>query len=124
MRRLLISALALTLFVTGGSSDAQAVPGVFHPDLLRALDTLDHAQGPEAYAAIDRIWSLWDRAEAGQIEEALLGASESKKLGADAQAYAGVLAAFARARRGDQKGANHRVRALGYVGRLSEGGQL
>jgi tetratricopeptide (TPR) repeat protein len=115
MRRLLISALALTLFVTGESNVARAVPGVFHPDLLRALDTLDHAQGPEAYAAIDRIWSLWDRAEAGQIEEALLSASESKKLGADTRAYAGVLAAFARARRGDQKAATERVRGLGYV---------
>lgn len=115
VRRLLISVLSLGLFLSGVSSDAQAVPGVFHPDLLKALDTLDHAQGPEAYAAIDRLWSLWDRAEAAQIEEALLGASQSAKLNADARAYAGMLAAFARARRGDQKAATQRVRELGYV---------
>jgi tetratricopeptide (TPR) repeat protein len=115
MRRFLISLLAFTLFATAAGSDAQAVPGVFHPDLMRALDALDHAQGPEAYGAVDRIWSLWDRAEAAQIEEALLGASENKKLGPDARAYAGVLSAFARARRGDQKAATEHIRALGYV---------
>lgn len=113
-RRLLISALVCVL-VAGASSKARAVPSVFHPELLRALDALDRAAGPEAYAALDRIWSLWDRAEAGQIEEALRGASESKQLTADTRAYAGVLAAFARGRRGDQKAATARIRALGYV---------
>ena len=111
----MISVLAFSLLLATAGSDAQAVPGVFHPDLLRALDSLDHAEGPEAYTALDRIWSLWDRAEASQIEEALLSASESKKLGPDARAYGGVLAAFARARRGDQKAATERVRALGYI---------
>jgi transglutaminase-like putative cysteine protease/Tfp pilus assembly protein PilF len=115
MRRFLISVLALCLLVTGTGQDAGAVPGVFHPDLLRALGSLDHAEGPEAYGAVDKIWSLWDRAEASQIEEALLAASENKQLSPDARAYAGVLAAFARARRGDQKAATERVRALGYV---------
>src|SRR5258705_3752460 len=115
MRRFLISVLALALLIAGAISEAGAVPGVFHPELLRSFDKLDHAEGPEAYGALDRIWSLWDRAEAVQIEEALLGASASKKLGADTRAYAGVLAAFARARRGDQKAATERIRALGYV---------
>jgi tetratricopeptide (TPR) repeat protein/transglutaminase-like putative cysteine protease len=107
------TALAVTL---GVGREAQAVPSVFHPELLRALDTLDHAQGPEAYAAIDRIWTLWDRADAVHVEEALLEASRSDKLGADARAYAAVLAAFARARRGDQKAATLRVKELGYIG--------
>ncbi len=118
MRRFLISlfgATALVAAAIGLPSDAGAVPSVFHPDLLRALDTLDRAEGPEAYASIDRIWGLWDRADAGHIEEALLGASTNQKLGADARTYAGVLASFARARRGDQKAATDRVRSLGYV---------
>jgi len=119
MRRFLISGLgavlALALLLAGTGSEAQAVAGVFHPELLRALDTLDHAQGPETYGAVDRIWSLWDRADAAQIEEALLGAADNKKLSADARAYAAVLAAFARARRGDQKAATEHVRALGYL---------
>jgi cellulose synthase operon protein C len=118
MRRFLISlscAAALGAAAVSLSTDAAAIPSVFHPDLLRALDTLDRAEGPEAYASIDRVWSLWDRADAGHIEEALLGAASSPKLGADARAYAGMLASFARARRGDQKAAKDKVRALGYV---------
>lgn len=118
MRRFLISALAsvaaLVLLVSG--TDAHAVASVFHPELLRTLDKLDRGQGPEAYGAVDRIWSLWDRADAAHIEEALLGAAENKKLSAEARSYAGVLAAFARARRGDQKAAAEHIRALGYVG--------
>src|SRR5258706_16346811 len=89
MRRFLISALALALLIAGAVSEAGAVPGVFHPELLRSLDTLYHAEGPEAYGALDRIWILWDRGEAGHSEEALLRASSSKKIGADARAYAG-----------------------------------
>jgi cellulose synthase operon protein C len=115
MRRLVISLVTAAAVAAGLGSDAHAVPSVFHPELMRALDTLDHAEGPEAYAAVDRIWTLWDRAEAGHIEEALIAASESKKLTPDVRAYAGVLGAFARARRGDQKTATDRVRALGYV---------
>jgi cellulose synthase operon protein C len=116
MRRFWISVLALTVLVTGTSSEAGAVASVFHPELLRALDTLDRGEGPEAYGAVDRIWGLWDRADAAHIEEALLGAAGNKKLSAEARAYAGVLAAFARARRGDQKAATEHIKALGYVG--------
>ena len=119
MRRFLVTALAsvlaLTLLVTGTGREARAVASVFHPELLRALEMLDHGQGPEAYGAVDRIWSLWDRADAAHVEEALLGAADNQKLSPDARAYAGVLAAFARARRGDQKAATERVKALGYV---------
>jgi len=109
----LASVLALGLLVSG--TNAHAVASVFHPELLSTLEKLDRGQGPEAYGAIDRIWSLWDRADAGHIEEALLGAAENKKLSADARAYAGVLAAFARARRGDQKAAAEQIKALGYL---------
>jgi tetratricopeptide (TPR) repeat protein len=116
MRRFWISVCAAAFAVAGFSGGASAAQGVFHPDLLRALDTLDRAEGPESYAAIDRIWSLWDRAEAQHVEEALLAAAENKKLGADSRTYAGMLSAFARARRGDQKAATDRIRSLGYVG--------
>jgi tetratricopeptide (TPR) repeat protein len=116
LRRFVISALAALSLSASAVSDAGAMPGVFHPELLRALEALDRAEGPEAYGAVDRIWSLWDRAEAEHVEEALIGASENQKLGADARSYAGVLSAFARARRGDQKAATERIRGLGYVG--------
>jgi tetratricopeptide (TPR) repeat protein/transglutaminase-like putative cysteine protease len=114
MWRFLIS-LALVALLTGSSTEAGAVASVFHPELLRALDQLDHAEGPETYGVVDRIWGLWDRADAQQIEEALRGAAANPKLGADARAYAGVLAAFARARRGDQKAAAEQIKGLGYI---------
>jgi tetratricopeptide (TPR) repeat protein/transglutaminase-like putative cysteine protease len=116
MRRFLVALVCVVSLVAGQSGQAQAVPSVFHPDLLKALEGLDRARGPEAYAAVDRIWSLWDRADAEQIEEALLASANNPKLGADARAYAGVLSAFARARRGDQKAATDKIRGLGYVG--------
>jgi tetratricopeptide (TPR) repeat protein len=115
MRRFFILLITALVVATSLGRQAHAVPSVFHPELLRALDALDRAQGPEAYAAVDRIWTLWDRADAAHVEEALLSASENKQLGADARAYAGVLASFARARRGDQKAATFRVKELGYV---------
>jgi tetratricopeptide (TPR) repeat protein/transglutaminase-like putative cysteine protease len=96
--------------------DAVAAAGVFHEDLLKALDNLDRAEGPEAYAALDRIWGLWDRADAQHVEESLLAASQSGKLNAETRAYAAVLSAFARARRGDHKAAGERIKQLGYVG--------
>ena len=103
MRRFLFKALAsvlaIALLVTGSGSEARAVASVFHPELLRALDALDKGEGPEAYGTVDRIWSLWDRADAAHIEEALLGAADNKKLSVEARAYAGMLASFARARR-------------------------
>jgi tetratricopeptide (TPR) repeat protein/transglutaminase-like putative cysteine protease len=119
MRRFLFTALAtaiaMALFVMGSSSEARAVASVFHPELLRALESLDKGEGPEAYGSVDRIWSLWDRADAAHIEEALLGAADNKKLSVEARAYAGMLASFARARRGDQKAAAEHIKALGYV---------
>ncbi|HYP87819.1 MAG TPA: hypothetical protein VEQ59_06690, partial [Polyangiaceae bacterium] len=115
MRRFFISLITAVVVAIGLGTDAHAVPSVFHPELLRALDSLDHAEGPEAYAAVDRIWTLWDRADAAHVEEALLGASQNAKLSADARAYAAVLASFARARRGDQKASTERVRELGYI---------
>jgi tetratricopeptide (TPR) repeat protein len=118
MRRFLISVLAAATVLTGANRQARGMPGVFHPDLVQATAKLDQARGPEAYAALDRIWGLWDRAEAEHIEETLLGAEADRRLGADTRAYAGVLSAFARARRGDQKAATDKIRGLGYVGSL------
>jgi hypothetical protein len=111
LRSFLILVLVAVVLVTGSTTDARAVASVFHPELLRALEVLDHGEGPEAYGAVDRIWSLWDRADPAHIEEALLGAAASKKLSAEARVYAGVLAAFARY--GSGKGAGLRQQLPG-----------
>ena len=52
MRRFLSSLLA-ALLLTSASPDVEAAAGVFHPELLRAMDTLDRAQGIGCIRQID-----------------------------------------------------------------------
>ncbi|HTQ03962.1 MAG TPA: DUF3857 domain-containing protein [Polyangiaceae bacterium] len=90
----------------------------FQADLATRQKELASARGPEAYAALRRIWSSWDRASPAQVEETLLGATEEKTLSAPVRVYAGVLAALARFRRGDVKAAHDEIAALGYIDRF------
>ncbi|HEY2409796.1 MAG TPA: DUF3857 domain-containing protein [Polyangiaceae bacterium] len=87
----------------------------FHRDLQRLTQDLDAARGPAGYGVLRRIWNTWDRADPTQVEEVLLRAKADKGLPAPERAYASVLAALARARRGDLKAARDQIRALGYV---------
>lgn len=104
---------ALTCF----APHARAAGGTFHPELVRAVAELDAAQGPHTYAALRRIWSSWDRADATHVEEALRAAAANPKLSPPARAYAATLAAYARTRRGDLEGAKREIAALGFVDR-------
>jgi tetratricopeptide (TPR) repeat protein/transglutaminase-like putative cysteine protease len=90
----------------------------YQADLAARRAELDRARGPEAYAALRRIWASWDRANPAQVEETLIGAMGSKALSAPAKSYAGVLAALARFRRGDAKAAREQIVSLGYVDRF------
>jgi transglutaminase-like putative cysteine protease/tetratricopeptide (TPR) repeat protein len=90
----------------------------FQADLAARQKELSSARGPEAYAALRRIWSSWDRASPAQVEETLLAATQTKALSEPERVYAGVLAALARFRRGDVKAAREEIRALGYVDRF------
>ncbi len=90
----------------------------FQADLAARQKELSSARGPEAYAALRRIWSSWDRASPAQVEETLLGAGQARTLSEPQRVYADVLAALARFRRGDVKAAREEIRALGYVDRF------
>jgi cellulose synthase operon protein C len=109
---LLVAALLSVAF------PARAQSLSYQADLAARRAELERARGPEAYAALRRIWASWDRANPAQVEEALIGASESKALSAPTRTYAGVLAALARFRRGDTKAARERIASLGYVDRF------
>ncbi len=87
----------------------------FHPDLLEAQQKLESARGPEVYAALRRIWATSSRADPSEVEDALARASHSRKLTPAARAYAELLVAYARSRRGDLAGAKARIAKLGYV---------
>jgi cellulose synthase operon protein C len=109
--------ITLALGLLASSPSARAEAGLFHPDLVRRAGEVESARGPEAYAAIRRVWSAWDRARPAHVEEALLGFSRNEKLEPPVRAYAATLAALARVRRGDLKSAATEIERLGYVDR-------
>jgi len=113
--KLRVVALALGFLAIAHGARAETAP--FHPDLEARIGELRTARGPEAYAAIRRIWSSWDRAKPLHVEEALALAAEDQKLAPPVRSYAAVLAAFSRVRRGDLKSAEAAITALGYVDR-------
>jgi cellulose synthase operon protein C len=106
--------LAAVLLCLAPRASAQSV---FHPELAKASARLHAAGGPEAYAALRRVWDTWDRADPAQVEEVLLAAEQDPRLAPPVRVYAGLLGAFARTRRGDLRAAREKIRALGYVDR-------
>lgn len=112
-----LGALMLLVCALLASSDAHALETVFHPALTEARAELAVARGPATYTALRRIWGTWDRAHPSHVEEALLAAERDPRLAPPARVYAGLLAAYARSRRGDLAAARSKVRALGYVDR-------
>jgi tetratricopeptide (TPR) repeat protein len=106
----------------GGSAQLPPDPPIdyqggafFHPDLERALAEWSRSSGGPAYTALRELWQTWDRADPAQVEEALHEASVDRRSPAPLRAYAELLVAYARLRRGDGKAAQTRIRALGYV---------
>ncbi|HWP09877.1 MAG TPA: DUF3857 domain-containing protein [Polyangiaceae bacterium] len=110
------SPLISAVLLAAGLASAQSPS--FHADLAKRQDELESARGPEAYAALRRIWSSWDRASPAQVEETLEHAATDKRLTPPVRTYAGALAAFARFRRGDIKAAHDQIAALGFVDRF------
>ncbi len=96
-------------------ASAEAGGAIVHPDLTRAIDQLEQANGPEAYSALRRIWSTWDRANPVHVEEALRAAEGDRKLAPATRVYAGMLQAFARSRRGDLAAERKKISALGFI---------
>lgn len=101
----------LTTFVPHASAEV----GRFHVALRQAVSDLDAARGPHVYGALRGIWNTWDRADPNQVEEALLAAESNPKLDAPTRAYAGMLGAYTRMRRGDVTQARKKISALGFV---------
>jgi tetratricopeptide (TPR) repeat protein len=74
------------------------------------------ARGPMAYLALRKIWTEWDRGDPSDVEEALHDVADDATAAAPVRAYAGLLEAYARRRRGDLDGARARIAHLGYLG--------
>jgi cellulose synthase operon protein C len=65
--------------------------------------------------ALRRLWASWDKTDPKELERALLLLGSSPRVSVEAQAYARLLRAFARTRRGDFAGAKREISSLRYV---------
>lgn len=98
-------------------AETNATEGPIHPDVLEHATAIASAKGPEAFTELRNLWRTWDRADPTHVEEAIVGVIENKAQPAPVRAYAGLLEAYARRRRGDLEGALARVERLGFVSR-------
>jgi len=87
-----------------------------HPALVASFAAARSARGVERYAAIRAIWKTWDQTDPIEVERALLSVSQDAQGDPASNAYASLLVAYARRRRGDLDGARTRIKSLGYVG--------
>jgi tetratricopeptide (TPR) repeat protein len=118
IRSLLLSAALTGLASSAPAQESSSVEtGHLHPDLAKRADELERARGVETYAALRRVWSSWDRASPADVEALLRETARNPKVTAGTRAYAGVLSALARVRRGDLRTARDRIASLGYVDR-------
>jgi tetratricopeptide (TPR) repeat protein len=108
-----VALLALAMPV--GKANADAADRLPHLAKLRA--EVAAARGPLAYVALRKVWAEWDRGDPAEVEEVLRQVAADAAEPAPVRAYAGLLEAYARRRRGDLDGARTRIAGLGYVGR-------
>lgn len=87
------------------------------PRLAKLHTDVIAARGPLAYAALRKLWSEWDRGDPVEVEEVLHDVAVDAGEPAPIRAYASLLEAYARRRRGDLDGGRARIARLGYVGR-------
>lgn len=115
-RRLIAPLAASCAALLAAGHDARA-DGVIHPEVGEAVAEIRAARGPEVYTALRHLWRTWDRADPAQVEAALESVAQTGGLSAPGRAYAELLGAYARRRRGDLDAAVARVERLGFVGR-------
>ena len=83
--------------------------------LRRAVEDLHRADGVEKYAALRAIWKLWDQVDPTSVEEVINEAERDQALAAPVRAYASIVAAYARRRRGDLDGSMAKIKSAGVV---------
>jgi tetratricopeptide (TPR) repeat protein len=111
-----VAALSLACGLSAPAADARgdSTDRLAHLAELRAEVTA--GRGPLAYLAIRKVWSEWDRGDPTEVEETLHEVGVEVAVPAPVRAYASLLEAYARRRRGDLDGARARIARLGYVG--------
>lgn len=89
--------------------------GAMHPRAAELAARLARARGPEAYAAVRELWRAWDVSDPDAIDATLSAYASDPRTPASLRAYAALVEAHARRRRGDFEGAERRVAELGFV---------
>jgi tetratricopeptide (TPR) repeat protein len=115
--RALLLAFAAFFCAVLAPGGAQADVGDRFGKLTQLRRDVTTAKGPMAYVALRKLWHEWDRGDPVELEELLLSLTEEKTLAPPLRAYAGLLEAYARRRRGDLEGAGARITKLGFVSR-------
>jgi tetratricopeptide (TPR) repeat protein/transglutaminase-like putative cysteine protease len=110
-------AAAAVLLSTVAVTDARADVSDRLPRLAKLRADIAASSGPLAYVAVRKLWGEWDRGDPNEVEEALHEVARDTGEPAPVRAYASLLEAYARRRRGDLDGARARIARLGYVGK-------
>ncbi|MGO8994041.1 MAG: DUF3857 domain-containing protein [Polyangiaceae bacterium] len=103
------------MLAPAGDARAERAPTLARLAELRAEAT--SATGPSAYVSLRRLWREWDQGDPADVEEAIREIAADPHASAPVKAYAGLLEAYARRRRGDLDGARARTASLGYLSR-------
>lgn len=83
--------------------------------LVEAQLDYERARGLGEYVALRRIWQTWEEADPRKVEAALRLSAEREGKSEAVRAYARVLAAYARVRRGDRAAAERSFEELGFL---------
>jgi tetratricopeptide (TPR) repeat protein/transglutaminase-like putative cysteine protease len=112
-----MGALVVTALLAPEGPEAHAETAAPFAKLEQLRLDVARASGPAAYVALRRLWREWDQGDPALVEEAIAEVSSDPHLSPPVRAYAQLLQAYARRRRGDLDGARSRVEALGFVRR-------
>jgi transglutaminase-like putative cysteine protease/Flp pilus assembly protein TadD len=116
-RTVTLSCVLALLPLVGLVSRAQAdLPDSSLSRLAELRHAVTAASGPAKYVALRNIWSEWDESDPDEIEEVLHEVANDAAQTPPIRAYAELLEAYARRRRGDLGGARARIKRLGYIG--------
>jgi tetratricopeptide (TPR) repeat protein len=111
-----ISALATAFWLAATvASDASADVASRLSKLTQLRDDVKRAKSPLAYAELRRVWREWDQGDPAEVEEVLKELAGDAALSAPIRAYAALLEAYARRRRGDLDGARAQISQLGFI---------
>jgi len=97
------------------SSRTASEPLAPEDELVEDQLAFEKARGLDAYVALREIWDHWENADPRRVEAALELARNSEAHSQPVRAYAGVLSAYARIRRGDLASAERAFTELGFI---------